>query len=179
MVSFFYTNLNQLYFGPRNNSGGATIDLPYGKGLLGFTPNTNLAGQVETVEVTGTSAVTGETFIGSATRDEQSGRDGGRKSGAELVASALKNKSSLRVQAAVRDEAEAIARARAILENFSHDFFKADASSVGLPEIRPDMNIKISGMSKTFDKTYWVSSATHSIDGTAYNTSFGLQESTI
>lgn len=174
----FYTNINTLYFGKRRNNETAVASLFYGRGLLSFTPKANLAKQVEIVEVRG-SSVTGEVFVGTASRDEQSGRDANRKSGAELVAEGLNNQSILRVQAAVRNEAEAISRAQAILELSSNDFFKAEASSIGLPEIRPDVNVEFSGLTATFDKTYWVSGAKHSIDGSSYNTSFELQENTL
>lgn len=175
----FYVRNRQFYFGPRNNSDQAVVELPWGAGLLSFSPSANLAQQVETVEVHGWSAERGEAIVGRASRDEQSGRDSGRRSGAEYVAEALNNQPVMRVRAAVHDQAEADSRARAILEERSQDFMTADGESIGLPEIVPDINIAFSDLGPAFSKVYYVNATVHQIDGNAYNTRFSMQETTL
>ena len=175
----FYARDGKFHFGPRNNASDAVVELPWGAGLLSFSPEANLAQQVETVEVHGWSAERGEAVIGQASRNQQTGRDAGRKSGAERIAEALNNQPVMRVRAPVHTQAEAQSRARAILEERSQEFMKAEGESIGLPEIVPDVNVAFTDLGPAFSKTYYVSSAVHSIDGTAYNTRFSMQETTL
>ena len=102
----FYARNDDFYFGPRNNDQEAVVELPWGGGLLNFTPEANLAGQVETVEVHGWSTELGKAIIGRATRSDQTGRDSGRKSGPERIAETL-NKPVMRVRTPVHTQAEA------------------------------------------------------------------------
>ncbi len=175
----FYTRGDSFYFGPRNNDRSDALELVWGKGLLTFSPEGNLARQVENVEVHGWSAERGEAIVGRASRGDETGRDGGRQSGAERIASALNNQPTMHVRAAVHTQAEANARARAILEERAQEFVKGDGESIGLPEIVPDINIAFQGLGETFSKTYYVNAAKHTIDGNGYRTSFSVQETTV
>ncbi len=169
----------RFYFGPRNNSGSAALELAWGKGLLTFSPEVNLARQVQRVEVHGFSAVRGEPIVGRATSGEESGRDGGRESGAERVASALNTQPTMRVRAAVHTQAEAQERANAILEERAQEFLKGDGESLGLPEIVPDVNIALKDLGKPFDKTYYVKAAKHKVSSNGYRTNFSVEETTV
>ena len=92
---------------------------------------------------------------------------------------ALTTPPAMRVRAAVHSQAEAQARARAILEERAQEFVKGDGESIGLPDIVPDINIALEDIGRTFSKTYYVSSAKHKVDGSGYRTSFDVQETTI
>lgn len=175
----FYARDRQFYFGPRNNDQSEALTLDWGKGLLGFSPAGNLADQIETVEVHGWSAERGEAIVGRASRGDESGRDGTRQSGAERLASALNSRPAMRIRAAVHTQAEADARARAILEERAQQFVTGEGESIGLPEILPDTNIALQGLGASFSKTYYVKAATHRLDGSGYRTSFSVQETTV
>jgi hypothetical protein len=41
------------------------------------------------------------------------------------------------------------------------------------------VNIELGGMGRGFSKTYWVSEATHKLDGAGYSTTFKVQETTV
>ncbi len=170
---------SEFFFGPRNNDRTAALELPWGKGLLTFSPEVNLARQVQTVEVHGWSAEKGEPIVGRATSGAESGRDSGRKSGAERVASALNTQPTMRVRAAVHTQAEAQERADAILEERAQEFLKGEGESVGLPEIVPDVNIALKDLGDPFDKTYYVNAAKHKVGGSGYRTSFSVEETTV
>ena len=175
----FYARDGRFYFGPRNNDKTEVLELPWGKGLLSFSPEANLACQVKTVEVNAWSAERGEPIVGTATSGDESGRDGGRKSGGERVAEALHSQPTMRVRAAVHTQAEAEERARAILEERSQEFLKGTGDCIGLPELVPDINIGLKGLGETFSKTYYVSAVKHTVNSSGYRTSFTVQETTI
>jgi uncharacterized protein len=173
----FYLRGDKLYFGPRRNDAGELVELGWGKGLLGFSPELNLAEQVSTVEVVGRS-LDGEDIVGRAGRGDETGRESRRQSGAERVATAIGKPAVMRVRAAVHSEAEATARAQAILEERAQQFLTGNVETIGLPEIVPDINVALTGLGVAFSKTYYVSAATHGFDSGGYRTTCKVQETT-
>ncbi|MCG6986326.1 MAG: hypothetical protein LJE61_14130 [Thiocapsa sp.] len=172
----FYVDDRTLYFGPRQRDRTAEIALPWGGGLTTFSPEANLAKQIAAVEVVGTSATTGQQIVGRAERGQEDGRESGDESGPERLANALAAQPVLRVRAGVHTQAEADARALAILQERAQDFVTGTAECIGLPELRPDMNIAFEGLGRGFSKTYWVSGVVHDISGGGFTTSLTVQE---
>ena len=175
----FYVRAGQFYFGPRNNNQSEAFALPWGKGLLSFSPEANLARQVQAVEVRSRSTEAGQAIIGRAPRPSQTAQDPTSESGSDTVASALNNQPTMRVRAAVHTQAEADARAQAILEEIEQEFVTGSGESIGLPDIVPDINIALQGIGRTFSKTYYVDSAKHTISGGGYRTSFSVKRTSI
>ncbi|WP_010183104.1 phage late control D family protein [Sphingomonas sp. PAMC 26605] len=171
----FYVRGTTLYFGPRHNRDAPEVALVWGGGLASFSPSANIAKQVTRVEVCGRTEA-GEEVTGVAERGDESDDEVRRESGSGHVAQALGREAVLRIRAAVRSQAEATARARAILEERAQDLVTGDGECVGLPEIVPDSNIAISGTSRAFAKTYYVTEATHSLDSEGYRTRFSVRE---
>ena len=177
--AIFYTTGSTLYFGPRQQSLDAEIELPWGGGLISFSPEVNLANQIAAVEVFGTSTEEGKQVVGRAEQGAEDGRDAGDESGPERLAQALGQGPVLRVRAAVNTQAEADARAAAILKERAQQFLKGSADCIGLPELHPDMNVRFSGLGKGFSKTYWIAGTVHDISGSGYTTSLTVQEPSI
>lgn len=175
----FYHRDRSLYFGPRRNDASDVVELGWGEGLLGFSPEANLARQIGEVQVHGRSAATGEAIVGRARRGQETGRDSGSQSGGQRVVTALAADPVLHVRAAVRSQAEADARAKAVLEERAQEFVTGSGESVGVPEILPDTNIALTGLGRAFSKTYYVSEATHKLDHSGYHTTFTVAEATV
>jgi phage protein D len=172
----FYVRGNKLHFGPRRRKETAQIQLDWGGGLSSFSPTANIARQVTAVEVCGTSAETGRAFVGRAERGDESDNENTRESGSGRIAKALGRSPVMRVRAAVRNEAEAKARARAILQERGQDLVTGDGECVGLPDIVPDINVNIGQVGRAFSKAYYVTEATHTIDSSGYRTRFQVRE---
>jgi phage protein D len=175
----FYVTGDTLYFGPRHQDEAAEIVLPWGGGLTSFSPEVNLANQIAAVEVVGTSAEDGEQVVGRAEQGQESGRDSGDESGPERLADALSAQPVLRVRAGVHTLDEANAKAAAILRERAQKFLTGSAECIGLPELRPDMNVAFEGLGQGFSKTYWISGATHEVSGSGYTTSLTVEEPSI
>jgi phage protein D len=175
----FYVRDGEFYFGPRNNDESEVVELTWGKGLLGFTPEANLGKQVSAVEVHGRSDPGGEPIVGRASRGDESGRDIRRESGGQRVTAALSGERVMSIRAPGHNQGEADERARTELEERSQEFVTSRGECIGLPDIVPDINISISGIGRTFSKVYYVHQATHRVDGNGYRTSFQVKESTI
>ena len=60
-----------------------------------------------------------------------------------------------------------------------HQRGAGSGESIGLPELKPDTNVAITGLGRAFSKTYYLSEATHTIDNSGYRTSFKVRETTI
>jgi phage protein D len=177
--AIFYMKGDKLYFGPRQNDRSDVLELTWGKDLLSFSPEVNLARQVTSVEVYGVSAEKGQLIVGRASRGDESGRDTRRESGADRVTKARGNKTVMQVRAAVHTQAEADSRARAILEERGEEFVKGSGESIGVPEIVPNVNIALTGLGNVFSKIYYVSESTHKIDGSGYRTTFKIEETSV
>jgi len=174
--SIFYVKGSKLYFGPRQQSLTAELNLPWGGGLTSFSPEVNLANQIAAVEVFGTSTEEGRRVIGRAEQGSEDGRDPGDESGPERLSQALGDAPVLRVRAAVNTQDEATARAEAILKERAQQFLKGSAECIGLPELMPDVNVSFSGLGTGFSKTYWISGSVHEISSGGYTTSLTVQE---
>lgn len=175
----FYVTGKTLYFGPRHQDEEAEIALPWGGGLTAFSPEINLANQIAAVEVVGTSATTGEQIVGRAEQGAEEGRDAGDASGPERLAQALGAAPVLRVRSGVHTQEEADARALAILRERAQKFLTGSADCIGLPELRPDMNVAFEGLGKGFSKTYWISSVVHDMSGSGFKTTLKVEEPSI
>ncbi|MBB2948490.1 hypothetical protein FB565_008273 [Actinoplanes lutulentus] len=175
----FYERDRTLYFGPRRNDLADVVELAWGQGLLGFRPEASLTGQVSEVRVHGRSADTGAAIVGRARRGQETGRDSRARSGGERLVTALGTDPVLNLRAAVRTQAEADTRAKAVLEERAQSFLTGSGESVGLPELLPDTNVTIGGLGPAFSKTYYIGAATHRIDAGGYRTTFTVQETTV
>ncbi|HYJ30862.1 MAG TPA: contractile injection system protein, VgrG/Pvc8 family [Allosphingosinicella sp.] len=176
--SIFYMRAGKFYFGPRSSRSPA-LEIPWGQGLERFSPSANLADQVSAVEVHGWSAIEAAAIVGKAKRGDEKGRDGQRKSGGDWLATALGDAPTIKVGAPVRDQAEADARALAILEARAHNFVTGEGECIGVPGIMPDTRLTLSGLGRVFSKSYYVSEATHRLDENGYHTRFAVQEPTL
>ncbi|HYG47489.1 MAG TPA: contractile injection system protein, VgrG/Pvc8 family [Allosphingosinicella sp.] len=180
----FYVRGSTLHFCRRHNDKSDVVELAWGEGLSSFSPSANLGRQVGEVQVHGWSAEKGEAFVGRARRGEESGHEPSRQSGGERIASALTKAAGKAPMlsipaAAVRDQAEADAIAKGLLEERAQGFVTGRAQCVGLPAIMPDVNVKLSGLGRAFSKVYYVTGAVHTVNGSGYRTSFDVEETVL
>ena len=171
-----------LHFAKPNDKGGAVVTLAWGRGLLSFKPEANLAGQVRAVEVYGWDPKRKEKIIGRAQAGQESGYEPQRRSAGDRLGAIVRDISKqpvLRLRQPVFTQAEANSRAQAALNERAKQFLTGEAETVGLPEIRPDRNVTLDNLGKPFSKTYYVQQATHKVDGGGYRTRFKIKETTL
>jgi uncharacterized protein len=168
-----------LCFRPPAQDDAAKVVLEWGKGLVSFSPEINIAEQVSKVEVRGWDLKAKKEFVGTATRGDELGRDPGRRSGAEYVKKVCREKAELKVRVPVKSKQEAERRAEAILKERSEKLVQGSGEAVGVPDIVADTNIELRGLGRLFSKTYYVEQATHTIDTSGYRTTFKVKDTTI
>jgi phage protein D len=173
---FFVDGDKTLRCGPPRDGAGEAVSLSWGRTLFSFKPEANLANQVAEVEVYGWNVEKKEAFVGKASAGDASGKEADRKSGGELLRSAIGRAPVLRIRQPVFSEAEAKRRAQAILNENAKKFLTGEAECVGLPELLPDTNVRLEDLGPRFSKTYYVQQATHRMDAGGYRTRFKVKE---
>jgi hypothetical protein len=174
-----YTFDRTLHFHKPESEQAAVITLEWGKGLVSFTPEINIAEQITEVEVRGWNVATKREIVGKARTGDELGRDGGQSSGGEVVKAACREKKTLKMRYPVRSQQEADQKARSILKQRSELFIQGSGESIGLPEILPNTNIRLESLGNLFSKTYFVEQATHTINASGYRTTFKVKETTV
>lgn len=176
---FYVSPPNKLRFGRANDGRDGVVSLLWGRTLLSFKPEANLAAQVSQVEVYGWDAQQKKPIVGKAVAGEESGRDPRRQSGGERLRQATGKAPVLQVRQPVFTEAEATRRAQAILTDHAKKFLTGEAESIGLPDLTPDRNINLGNLGDPFSKTYYIQQTTHKADSSGYRTRVKVKESSL
>jgi phage protein D len=174
-----YVTDRTLHFRPPQNQGDGVVTLEWGKGLLSFKPDANLAGQISGVEIYGWDPETKQEIIGRANHGQEPGRDPRRESAGDTVGRVMRERPVLRVRQPVFSMADANSRAQALLKDQAEQFLTGEGETIGLPEVRPDRNITLRGLGRKFSKTYYVHQTTHHFGTDGYLTRFKVKEITL
>lgn len=168
-----------LNFRPPANDEAAGVTLEWGKGLVSFAPEINIAEQVSGIEVRGWDVKAKKEIVGVAASGDEPGRDSGRRSGAEFVKVICRHSGELKVRVPVYSKQEAERRAKAMLKERSELLVQGGGESVGLPELLAGTNVELRGLGQMFSKTYYVQQSTHTLDASGYRTTFRVKDTTI
>ena len=167
----------KLHFAPPNDKADAVVRLVYGQGLLSFKPEANLARQVSNVEVHGWDPKTKKEIVGKAKAGEESGLTG--TSAGQHLNSFVRDPSkrpTLSLRQPVFTQAEADQRAKALLNDRAKQFLTGEGETIGLPDLRPDLNVQLDGLGSLFSKTYYLQQVTHKIDSNGFRSRFKVKE---
>jgi phage protein D len=176
---FYVGTDGRLRFGPPRDRDSGIVRLLWGQSLLSFKPEGNLAAQVSEVEVYGWDSQKKKAIVGKAVAGEESGLESPRKSGGQVLRTALKKPPVLQVRQPVFTEAEAKRRAQAILNDHAKKFLTGEAECIGLPEILPDRNVTLDNLGEPFSKTYYIQQTTHKYDSNGYRTRLKVKETSL
>lgn len=160
---------NVLHFGPSDRLRDVTYELEWGKSLVNFRPTLTTARQVSQVTVRGWNRRTGRPIEATAkwgdpgleiNRDQQA------------VAQAVQARHEVIVDHPIHSPQEARDLARNTLRNLLKDMIKADATTVGLPDLRAGRQVHILRLGPRFSGVYFVTETTHTIGEDGYRTTF-------
>lgn len=154
-----FVSRDTLYFKTRDDRrrpGTPIATLRYGESLSSFSPEVNDAEQVKTVEVRHWDPASKDEIVGTAEQEEGSGK---------LV---------LRRTVGSEDEARTIAEAE--LNRVVDSFVTGSGETLGIPELRAGVTVRIEGVTGRFTGNYFVEQAAHSLGGSGYTTSLQMTE---
>jgi phage protein D len=169
-----------LHFAPARKNDSAIVTLNYGGGLLSFKPEANLAGQVSRVEVSGWDIQNRKEYLGVASAGQEDGKDG--KPSSQTLKTFIRDPKklpTLRLRQPVRSLAEANDLAAKTLHEKADKFLTGDGECIGVPDLRPDRNVKLDMLGPLFSKTYYLQQTTHKIDSSGYRTRFKVKENAL
>lgn len=143
--------------------------------LLEFKPTMTAAEQVQTVTVRGWDPVNKKAIKQTATPENTPGvavvgDTSGPKAAGEIAGTA--GREEVVVRKLVTTDEEALRLAQALLAERAYRFLTAHGKAIGLPDLRPGLNVEIAGVGRRFSGTYHVTKVTHTINEQGYLTEF-------
>lgn len=158
-----------------------TLTLEWGSSLRSFSPRLTTHDMVTevTVRATQTSQGNGKTpLVGKAKSGEERARMG-EKTASEIALELFGENIVLVDDHDVVSSQEADEVAIAHLEAHSLGFITGRGSCVGMPALKARTVVELVGLGKRFSGTYYVTSTTHTIDGSGYRTDFEVKRNGI
>ena len=182
---FFASEKTLNFRKPANDKSGA-LELFWGRGLVSFSPEIRLSDQVTAVEVYGWDIANKKVLVGRAGQGDEPGRDRARPSGIARASGAErlekvtgKDPGTVRIREPVFSQQQADTRAKAILARRAEGFVGGRGESIGIPDIRPNANVTLRGLGDLFSATFYIQSATHTVNSSGYRTTFEIKDTTI
>lgn len=170
----FFVAEGKLHFKKSAADKSPALTLKWGELLKSFKPSVNISELVTGVVVKGWDENKKEAIEGKATLE--GGKPSGPGSGQlnKGLNSIYGEKQRVITDQPVSSKEEANALAKSILEEAKSKFMKGSGVTVGMPEIKPGVVIKLDGLGDVFSGNYYVLETTHKIDENGYDTSFNV-----
>ena len=169
----------KLFFTKTQESESHALSLTYRRDLVEFSPRQRAIPDGAKVEVRGWDAKNKQAIVGKAQSGDEETKMGGQQSGAEISSSAFESVTQTITSQPVADIDEANQIAKARYNKQQANFIEADGESAGSALIRAGKTIEILGVGEAFSGIYYVTSATHSINGDVYKTNFKARRNAI
>jgi phage protein D len=146
--------------------------MKWGVSLIDFKPTLTTANQIKSVTVNGWDrtrqrAISVKVSLGE--RGATVNRD------LHNLISACDAREEIVVDQPVHTEREARQAARAILGDQLKEIVKANATCIGLPDLRAGRRVVIEGLGPRFSGSYFITESTHTINDSGYLTKFNAR----
>lgn len=160
---------------------GAQLTLEWGRSLSSFTPTLSTYRKVTHVKVRAsqTTLAQGKDAVSAQAGPGEERAKLGTKSASE-IANSLAGKNELLAEdhlAVSQEEAREVALAK--LEASSLEFITGKGTCKGNPGLKARMVIELKGLGARFSGCYYVTSVTHTIDGSGYRCDFDVKRNGI
>jgi len=164
------TNEDFLYFGPSNTRGPLAYELAWGSGLVDLKVTLTTANQVKKVTVRSWDRKRQRAIEESVDWTDKELRKL-NPSLAEIVMQCDPREERVVTRPVfTRDQAKA--EARAILRGQAQELVKAEASTIGLPNLRAGSRLLLSNIGSRLSGEYFVTETTHTFNQSGYQTKF-------
>jgi len=168
-----------MYFVRPREEEKEILTLELGKDLISFVPAIRTSGLLTEVEVRGYNPGDPRTpIVGRAQAGSERSRSAERSACSQL---AQRMHGSVRVitDVIVNSTEHANAIARAELERASGTLVEGRVESIGIPQIRIGVNIRIEKVGTCFSGKYYVTETSHTINTSGYRTSFSVRRNSV
>jgi phage protein D len=174
---FFVIGKN-LYFQKPLSSTSPMLNLMWGLTLRSFSVDVNISKQISSYTVRSMELNKTVLWEAKAQASDITKLGSGSKTGGNLV-SAIGNYFNKYEIKKIDSVEEGKAKAKAAINDAAMNLISGSGESIGIPEIRAGRYIKLEGLGKKLSTTYYMSSVTHTVDGSGYSTSFKVKGNAI
>jgi hypothetical protein len=174
----FYVGGRTLYFVNPKEDKAELFTLEWGKNLASFNPTMSTARVDTNVEVRGWDSKNKKEIIGRAGAGDERTQEQGKKKGSQIAMEAGgEAKRVIFWPVSSVEEANNVAKAR--LNNASDRFIEGTGNTIGIPELRSGVFIRLDKLGKRFSGKYRVKEATHTIDTSGYKVNFNVKRNAV
>lgn len=162
-----------LYFREKNKNKTPLLTLSWGKTLMAFNVEMNLAEQVSKVVVRSWDPKTTSITVGNSGTISKLGTNS--TTGPDLLQMLGSGGFVETLYVNAIDKQDAETKAAAVLAERAMKLVTGEGECIGLPEIRAGRYIKLDGLGAKLNQPYYIVSATHTIDEDGYTTQFQVE----
>jgi phage protein D len=175
----FYLSGRDLYFGKPKRDQAARVVLRWEKELISFNPTLETRQAITEVVVRGWDRVRREPIEVRVRAGEEERQEEGRQFSSQVAREIYGDVVKVITNRPVQSVEEARAIARSELEGRSDDFIKGTASTIGIPELKPGVCLRLEGLGKWFAGKYYIQKVTHTIDNSGYRSNFDVRRNAV
>lgn len=173
----FKIDRQTLYFKKPEVDKKEILVMALGKDIISFNPDMNSTRVLSEVEVRGHNPQDPSTpIVGRATAGSEQSQESGKQTASQACPTVSKRIVSNVIVTSVNHANEI---AKSYLNNASSSFIEGTVEGIGIPQIKPDVNIKLEKMGKRFSGKYHVLETTHTINDSGYKTSFKVSRNAV
>jgi uncharacterized protein len=165
----------QLIFRKAANNKDRAVTLELGLTLRSFYPRLSTMSQVSEVLVQGWDMKTKSAITGRARSGDVVSKMKGQQLGANITEDAFFATKDIIIDKPIFSEGEANQIARGKFNDMAVEFITGEGTAIGNSDIRAGKVIELVKLGQRFSGFYYVTSATHMIDQTGYNTKFTVE----
>ncbi|KAF5420500.1 MAG: hypothetical protein C5S41_13350 [Candidatus Methanomarinus sp.] len=169
-----YVSVGTLYFIEKKEDPDELFTLEWGKNLNSFNPVVSTAGQLTKVENRSMDIKTKKVIVGTAKAGDENTQEKGKKKGSQVKKETgieAKKVTHFRVDS----NKESNNMTKGGLNKSTDKFITGSGSTIGIPELRCGVLIRLDKLGKRFSGKYRVKEVTHTIDTSGYKVNFTVK----
>ena len=169
--SSFYTSGDTTHFVENiMDTAEASVRLGWGSGLMSFSVDIDISGQVGSVEI---AYRTGNREVGYATYDGNDIKGDGQLPSDK--GGIISEKSQEHTKTLVDNEKQALIAAKNLFLETAMNYVTGRGSTIGMPDLKAGEAIELEGLGDKLDGKYFLNKVDHQFDAGGYLTSFTCQ----
>ena len=145
----------------------AVVTLEWGKSLVSFSPEIDIAERVEQIDVIGQNTKENQKIKATAKMPEDEIKKNFNVDEEQFITEEVNHTLS--------SEQHAKTLAKSILLKRHENVFTGSGESIGIPDILAGTNIELKGLGEKFSQKYYVNQTNHSISSSGYKTTFNVK----
>jgi hypothetical protein len=169
-----------MYFVKPGDEKKEILTLALGKDIISFRPSMRTSGLLTEVEVRGHNPRDpNNPIIGRAAAGSERPQEQGRQTGSRMLNDRVGPVKKVISDVIVNSVEHANALAQSVLNKATDSLVEGECESIGLPQIRTGVNIRLEKMGKKFSGKYYVKGTTHTINNSGYRTNFSVKRNAV